>query len=211
MAKMSEKEKRSWQEERNAVIPILLAQFLAGAAVSFGILYGGYYFCDCIPVPKSDDFGDKLTYYIRCCVFPCSVALFLAIVAVSIKRGVTPALNPLAGKEHFVQLDKNFLTNTMEQIALFLMITLALTTYLDGAEMKILPLYSIQWVIGRILFRIGFGIHPKYRSFGMLMNLYASAPYFICLVAYLVYTRGFMYGIPSEMAEIRAGTPKTEL
>lgn len=204
-------EELSWKKQRKALLPLLLTQALLGVALCFGVLYGGY-FCDCIPVPKSDDFGDKLIYYIRCCVFPCSVTLFLAIVAVSIKRGQSAAINPLAGKEHEIYFEKSVLTNTVEQTILFLMITLALITYLDGAEMKIIPLYSILWVIGRILFRIGYGIHPMYRSFGMLSN-FVSALFFLCVVGYLMYTRGFMYGIRSEIAGVGAGagTPKAEL
>jgi uncharacterized MAPEG superfamily protein len=191
---------------------MLVVYGLLAMALSFCILYGGYYHCSCIPVPQSDDFGDKLTYYTRCCVFPCAVTLFLAISNVSLKRGNSAALNPLAGKEHIVQFEKNVLTNTVEQIMLFLMATLVLMTYLDRAEMKILPLYSIQWVVGRILFRIGYGIHPKYRSVGMLMNL-LSAPSFLCVVGYMMYTRGFMYRISSGMAEAGIGTgiPKAEL
>lgn len=195
-----------------ALTPLLLTQMVLSVALCFVVLYGGYYFCDCIPVPKSDE--DKLTYYIRCCVFPCSVTLYLTIIAVSLKRGQSGAVDPLAGKDHLVQFEKNVLTNTVEQLILFLTITLALTTYLDGAEMKLIPLYSVLWVIGRILFRIGYGINSKYRSFGMFTNL-SSSLFFLCVVGYLMYIRGFMYGIPSEIATrvggASDGTPKAEL
>lgn len=190
-------EKLLWKKERKALLPVFATQVFLSAALCFGVLYGGYYFCDCIPVPRSSDLGDKLTYYIRCCVFPCSVVLCIAIQSVANKRGQSMAANPLAGREHKVVLEKNVLTNTVEQTMLFLMITLVLTTYLNAAEMKIIPLYSVLWVIGRVFFRIGYAIHPRYRSFGVVTTLF-TAPIFLILVGYLMYTRGFMYGIPSE-------------
>ena len=70
------------------------------------------------------------------------------------KRGSIPALNPLSGNEHFLLKEKNILANTVEQALVFLMLSLVLTTYLDPSEMKIIPLYSLQWVVGRILFQI---------------------------------------------------------
>lgn len=204
-------EKRLWQEERKALLPVFLFQFALSSLLTFGALYGLYYHCDCIPVPKSDEFKDKLTYYIRCCVFPCCVLLLLAILGVANKRGRSRAANPLAGREHLLMVEKNFLTNTLEQTVLFLMIALTLTTYLGASEMKALPVYTIVWLIGRILFRIGYGIHPKYRSCGISSNFNVSFV-FLSLLAYMMYTRGFMYGIPSEVfSGTGAPTPRSEL
>ncbi len=180
-------EKKEWR----ALLPIFLTQLVLSIVVTASVLYGGYYHCNSIPVPLSNDLGDKLTFYIRCCVFPCAVLLFQAIMGVAHKRGSTPAANPLAGKEHFVVMEKNYLTNTVEQILVFLMITLTLTSYLDASEMKILPVYTLLWLFARILFRIGYGINPRYRAFGMLTCMHCSGV-FIAVIFYLVYTRGFL-------------------
>lgn len=203
-----EAEKRQWAKERKALLPTFLPQLVGSFLFSAAVLYGGFYWCDCIPVPELSDFGDKMTYYIRCCVFPCGVILTFAVMAVANKRGTSCAANPLAGNEDLVLTEKNILTNTVEQTLLFLLITLTLTTYLDPAEMKIIPLYSLLWIIGRVLFNIGYRIHPKYRSLGMLISLVTTA-FFIAVTGYLMCTRGFMYGIVSIAgAEM---PPKAEL
>ncbi len=128
-----EEAKLKW---KNNVLPVFLPQALLGILISTGVLYGGYYHCDCIPVPKSGGFQDKLVYYIRSCVFPSAVVLLLTIMNVANKRGGVGAANPLAGREHFIQVEKNILMNTMEQMLLFLTVSLALITYLDAAEMN---------------------------------------------------------------------------
>lgn len=186
-----------WNKEMKAMAPIFFAQLILSALLTAGILYGGYYHCNSIPVPKSNNFEDTFIYFIRCCVFPCAIVIFNAVVSVIGKRTTTPAANPLAGKEHFLTMEKNFLSNSVEQALIFLMISAVLITYLDTTEMKIIPLYTIVWVVGRILFRIGYGISPLYRSLGMLMHIWTS-PIFIALVSYLMYSRGFMYKISSD-------------
>lgn len=190
--KMVPEEKLQWKvkEEKLGLFPLLLWTLLS-TLIMIGVLYGGYYHCDWIPVPKSDD---KLPYYVRSCVFPCAVVLFWAIISVGKKRRWAGATNPLAGREHLVQVENNFLTNTVEQMLLHLLITLALTTYLDAAEMKIVPLSTFLWVIGRVLFRIGY---PHYRACGIQIN-FSSAAFFILLVAYRMYMQGFMYRISSQ-------------
>ena len=207
-------EKRLWKEQRKALLPLYLAESALALLVTVGVLYGGYYMCDSIPTPKSAALEDKLIYLIRWCVFPSSLCLLWAIVAVSNKRGSSTAINPLAGKEHLLQVEKNILANTLEQCVLFLMICLVLTTYLEGSELRILPVYSFLWVIGRILFAVGYKIHPKYRSVGMLSTFLALSLFFVYIV-YLMYTRGFMYGVETETRrgdiEELASPPKAEL
>ena len=177
-----------------------------GLFMSIAILYAGYN-CDCIPIPSSSNFGDKLTYYIRTCVFPCSVVLYSTIIAVSMKRGSTGVVNPLAGKEHKLMMQKNILTNTLEQTLIFLMVTLVLTTYLESAEMRIIPVFSALWVVGRFLFWLGY---PKYRTLGMSFTL-IPMPGFLGYIGYLMYTRGLMYGIPSSTGGVHTTYEKIEL
>lgn len=188
------REAESLKEQRKNLL--LLLQLVLATAFSVGWLYGGYYYCDFIPVPKSMGVKDIWIYYTRCCVLPCAVVLLLSLHAVINKRTNAPAGNPLAGMEHTLQVEKNILTNTVEQIILFLSISLILATYLDQSEMKILPLYSSFWVIARLLFNIGYRMGPQYRSVGMLCNIESSA-FFLGLVIYLVYSRGFWFGVPT--------------
>ena len=200
------------KQARRKALPLYLLQTLIALTVTVTILYGGYYYCHSIPVPRSNDFVEKLLYAARCCTFPQAVFLLVAILRVGAKRGSTSALNPLAGKEYLLQAEKNVLANTVEQLIVFLLLVVALTTYLEPAEMRIIPLYSLAFIVGRILFMIGYSINPKHRSIGMGINFYLSF-FFIGYIIYLMYLRGFMYGIlmDSSSPTTTTGTGKSEL
>ena len=57
-------------------------------------------------------------------------------------HGFGPAGNPLVGNEHYVQVEKSILINTVEQILSFTFLVLMLTTQLNAGEMYIIPVYS---------------------------------------------------------------------
>ena len=121
------------------------------------------------------------------------------------------AVNPFAGKEHLVVLKQSFLTNTVENTLVFLMLALTLTSsYLDAGEMKIIPVYTTFWLAGRVLFRIGYSIHFSYRSFGFGFSVF-PAVLLIGYVFYLMYDRGFLYGMRSSQGGYGVGTGNTEL
>ena len=199
---MEEKAKRP----RDHILPIFVA-----IAVLVPILCGGYYYCNCIPVPRSNDFSEKLLYAARYCTFPQAVFLLFAIMRVGAKRSSTGTKNPLAGKEHLLQTEKNVLANTVEQLLVFLLLVVTLTTYLEPSEMRIIPLYSLAFIVGRVLFMIGYSISPKYRSYGFAINFFSNV-FSIGYVIYLMYLRGFMYGTDSSNpTAATTGTEKSEL
>lgn len=186
-------DQKKFNEDRRRQIPFYLLQLCLAVTITVTVLYGGYYYCDYIPVPRSNEFSEKLLYTLRYCTFPQAIFVMVAIFRVGSKRGSSPAMNPLSGNEQYVQTEKNVLMNTVEQLLCFLLFMLALTTYLEPLEMRIVPLCSLAFIIGRFLFMIGYSFSPKYRSTGMSVNFFVS---FFCIgyIIYLIYTRGFMYG-----------------
>ena len=193
----------SGEKEKPFSVGLLIFQTLLALATLVFIFYGGYYYCPSLPVPASNDFTSKLIYTLRC-VFPPLVVLEAAILLVGNGRRTSKAVNPLAGVDHLIQLQKNFLANTLEQFLVFMVCTLVLITFLDTPEeMRLVPLYTTAFVIGRILFRVGFGISWRYRTWGMHMNLHSTV-FIIALITYFMFTRGFMFGL--EATAVPSGT-----
>ena len=171
-------------EGRPAIFPVLVA---AGLVTSGVIFYGGYYhWTSFVPVPQSSDFNARAVYTVRWMFLPLLVLAF-AIAKVAMMRFLGYARNPLAGQDGVIQKDKNFLQNTLEQFAVFVFTTLALMTYLEGEEVRLIPLYCINFVLARVFYRIGY---PMYRSWGFFMTL-ASSMFVIGLTTYFMVTRGF--------------------
>ena len=206
-ATMDEKAKKA----RPSTLCVFFFQYSVTLIVMGTILYGGYYHCHSIPIPRSNDFYEKLLYAVRYSTFPQAVFLILAISRVAAKRAITQAaVDPLAGNEHLVQTEKNILTNTVEQLLVFLLLVLTLTTYLEPLEMRIIPLYSFTFFIGRVFFMIGYSFGPRYRGAGMYINA-CLGYFFLGYSIYLIYLRGFMYGVLTDSSNPTVNTGKSEL
>lgn len=182
--------------KRPSTLCVFIFQYSVTLMVMGTILYGGYYHCHSIPIPRSNDFCEKLLYSMTYCAFPQALFVILAIFNVVVKRVITApaAVDPLAGNEHLVQGEKNVLMNTVEQVLAFLLLVLTLTIYLEPLEMWIIPLFSLTFFIGRILFLIGYSFGPRYCGAGMYINMCLSV-LFLGYCIYLIHLRGFMYGI----------------
>jgi hypothetical protein len=78
------------------------------------------------------------------------------------------ATDPLAGSEsERWKVNQRVLSNTVEQCAIFVPITLALATRLDAAHAQILPIATVCWTASRIAFWIGYRRGAVWRAPGM--------------------------------------------
>ena len=181
-------------------------QPVEGILLTFVIFYLGYYHFSCLlPLPKDDNSAIKFQYIMLCSSLP-FVVFLMSTNAVSRKRRKLALFNPLGKREHLLQLEHNFVQNTMEQLMVFFVSTAVVATYLEGEELKLIPLNALVFTVGRILFRVGYGIHPKYRGVGVWC--YFSEQFFmLSLCSYLLYTRGLMFGLVKEkMTPLLNGT-----
>ena len=208
MAAQKDKPKKS--------VPFLMRfQIVEGLLISLSIFYFGYYHLPpVLAVPEKDDFTSKLRHVIHCSVLPCCTFLF-AIGDVLRKRSSKSVVNPLSERERLLQLEHAFAQNTLEQLTVFLISTAILATYLAGEQLKLVALNAIVFTVGRILFRIGYGIHPKYRGVGVWC-FFSGQAFILGLCVYFLYTRGLMHGLeeltvsPSSPSNSET-TPKQEL
>ena len=196
-----EKTEKEWQKKRKQLLPAFIAQMLTALAVLVTIYYGGYYYCDFIPLPASNDFSSKLQFALQWSTFPFAVILFYTTLQVVYKRMTSLAANPLSGKEDNLQLEKNILTNTLEQTAIALILVLALTVYLEQAEMKLVPLHVVTFVVGRTLFIIGYKISPTFRSSGSLTNI-GSTFLILGLIGYFICSNGLIASANSNTGKV---------
>lgn len=216
MATETDTSKKKIEEEYEKIkkksMPLFLLQTLFAFFLNAFILGGGYYYLpSLLPVPESDDFVVKLIYTLRCFVFPQAIVLFFAIARVANRRGSTPAGNPLIGQDaNYLLAEKNALTNTVEQVLTFFLLVVVLITFLEPSEMKIIPLLSLMFVIGRILFIFGYSVGPLYRVAGMISN-FVSVWVIIGSIGYMMYSRGLMYKIPFSATSGGFSPDKTEL
>jgi hypothetical protein len=104
-----------------------------------------------------------------------ALPLLVGVIAVGNNRFLSEAIDPTLQKESLdTIINGRVVENTLQQLVLFLVGTLALGVALAPEQMRIIPAAVIVFVVARIAFWIGYRIHPLYRAFGMAATGYLN-------------------------------------
>jgi uncharacterized MAPEG superfamily protein len=105
-------------------------------------------------------------------LLPCGAVLAAMIVAQMGIRALTGAIDPLAGADGwFLRTNQRVITNTVEQLAVFVPALLALAAGAPAARMG--PVVALAWVfaLARLAFWAGYLAGPRRRAPGMAATL----------------------------------------
>ncbi|KAI1279040.1 hypothetical protein HDE_14117 [Halotydeus destructor] len=176
------------QPANKAVVGILML-------VGFGIIGGSYHLVNtgvlklggATQAATLKNFSAKAEFTVRYWILP-MVWIVLAIFNVGRGRGKHNALNPLTANEPLVQVQKNILTNSIEQTLFTFGVQLSMLPYLTADQvLKFIPLINVLFFVGRFLFAIGY---PNYRSTGFGMTHFPTL--FACMWTFYKFQREHM-------------------
>ena len=116
-----------------------------------------------------------------------ALPLLVAVIAVGNNRFLSESIDPTLNKEDLAtQINGRVVENTLQQLVLFVLGTLALSVGLAPEQMGIIPAAVIVFVLARIAFWIGYRVHPLYRAFGMAATGYLNVGLIAFAIAKLV-------------------------
>lgn len=145
---------------------------VVAAIVGFLLLHGAF-------VPAED----ALTLAFQLIAVPGGLVLLLVILVMAV-RGLTGAYNPLDDPEpRLYRKSQRILANTVEQTAAFVPLLVALGASLPATESAALTALTVVFAVSRVLYAVGYLIHPMGRGFGMSATVTVSAG----IAAYLVW------------------------
>ncbi len=123
------------------------------------------------PPPAVADLAGRLGLAARLSVWP-ALVLLLVILAVVTTRGLCRLFNPIDDPETRVyRVCQRALSNTVEQTLVFLPALTGLCALLPLQSLGFPALFTLLFVVGRVLFWIGYVVHPFARAPGMAMTL----------------------------------------
>lgn len=131
------------------------------------------------------------------------IPMYFCVLNVIMNRLQTSVLNPLSGHEAYIEKSVRILTNTFEQTFMNVICQLSLAVYIHSEYMYFIPYMVFCFVAGRILFIVGYTIHPKYRTFGFVLS------HGITSLAFM-FTLGYATGI-TRLFHSSSSPGKTEL
>ena len=129
-----------------------------------------------------DSNGDRLAYAFRWSVVAV-LPLFVMLAAVGNARFLSEAIDPTLGKEsERMVVDGRVVDNTLQQFVCFLVGIVALSVSLPIERISYVPAVAITFVISRVIFWIGYRIHPLYRAPGFASTAYMNLFMYIAVI-----------------------------
>jgi amino acid permease len=126
------------------------------------------------PAPEGLAAAERVAYTLQWEAIA-ALPLLVAVIAVGNNRFLSEAIDPTLNKEDLAtQINGRVVENTLQQLVLFVLGTLALSVGLAPEQMGFIPAAVIVFVIARIAFWIGYRVHPLYRAFGMAATGYLN-------------------------------------
>jgi uncharacterized MAPEG superfamily protein len=148
----------------------VLRQIPLGLALGFGTV--GLLYVLVPPLEGVDTPADRMMVALRCAGVA-ALTLFAGIQAVAGQRGRSAAIDPIAGagqEPRALLIHARYTQNTLEQLVLFVLVLGALSTYLDAGSIHLLPILTAVFILGRVLFWVGYLRDPMLRSPGMAIG-----------------------------------------
>lgn len=124
--------------------------------------------------PIADTAADRMAYAARWLVVAV-LPLFAMFVTVGNERFFSEAIDPTLGKEdNRMVVNGRVADNTLQQFVVFAVGLLALSVTLPARSLSFIPAATITFVIARLVFWIGYRVHPLYRAPGFSSTAYLN-------------------------------------
>ena len=129
--------------------------------------------------------GDRLALVIKDAVF----ALLPGVIAICIVAAQRLDPNMWVGRtakpNSALDINTRFILNTFEQFTAYFIANAGIALYCPLEEARTLPILTALFVMGRILFWIGYHKNPYLRAFGFGITFYPTVGAFIWLILYM--------------------------
>ena len=127
-----------------------------------------------LPVPEAPTAGDRLAYAARWLALT-AWPLFAMVAAVGNARFLSDAIDPTRGAEDMTMIvNGRVADNTTQQLLLFIAGSLALAAVVPADHLQVIGAAAIVFTIARVVFWIGYRIHPLYRAPGFSSTAYLN-------------------------------------
>lgn len=128
-----------------------------------------------LPVPAGmGTVGERLAYALRWDALA-ALPLFLMVVAIGNARALGPAIDPTLGNEdRAMVINGRVADNTTQQFLLFLAGSLGVAASVPPSWLQGVGAAAIVFVVARLVFWVGYRMHPLYRAPGFAATAYLN-------------------------------------
>jgi MAPEG family len=133
-------------------------------------------------VPSDWTIGDRIALVIKDAV----VAILPAVLAICIVAAQRLDPSMFVGRvpkpNSAVDINNRFILNTVEQFILYFIGNAGLALYCPAQEARTLIVLTVLFVLGRVLFWVGYHYNPYVRAFGFGVTFYPTVMVYLWLI-----------------------------
>lgn len=151
---------------------------VAGGIISIGAYVNPFNFTDELPMPQ------RLSVAIQSLTL-LAVCLVVAVGRLAKYRFTTPEDIDGGGSHECsdqAALLQSLLQNTLEQAVLATLIYMAWAATMPGSTLSVVILAAIAFIVGRVLFFVGYQKGAPSRAFGFALTFYPSVGMLVCIL-----------------------------
>lgn len=138
-------------------------------------------------VPAEWTLGDRIALVIKDAV----IAIVPAVVAICIVAAQRLDPSMFVGRtpkpNSAVDINNRFILNTVEQFILYFIGNAGLALYCPPEEARTLIILTALFLLGRVLFWVGYHYNPYVRAFGFGITFYPTVAVYLWLVLFMVF------------------------
>ncbi len=142
------------------------------------------------PGPQLASRSDRVAAALQLLPYP-ALLLLLMVLACSRILDTPGAQDPFAAAESKrFKINARVITNTVEQLSIFLPLLLALSAVVPASSARLLPVLVLLFVLGRILFWIGIHVQLLYRVLGYEITVFTHVATAFCFAYFKLQADG---------------------
>jgi hypothetical protein len=137
--------------------------------------------------PSEWTLGDRIALVIKDAV----IAILPAVLAICIVAA--QRLNPsmfvgrMPKPNSAVDINNRFILNTVEQFILYFIGNAGLALFCPPEDARTLIILTALFLVGRVMFWVGYHYNPYLRSFGFGITFYPTVTVYLWLILYMVF------------------------
>ena len=132
-------------------------------------------------------FGDRLALLFKCAIFAILPGLIGVAVVAAQRLNPEMWVGQKVRPNSALDINTRFILNTFEQFTLYFIAHAGLCLYAVQHEVRSVPIITGLFLLGRLLFWIGYHKNPYLRAFGFGLTFYPTFGVFVWLMFRMVF------------------------
>jgi uncharacterized MAPEG superfamily protein len=137
--------------------------------------------------PEDWTLGDRIAQMIKDAVFAILPALVAICIVAAQRLDPNMWVGRMAKPNSSLDINTRFILNTFEQFLLYFIGNAGLAIYCPPQEARTLIILTVLFLLGRVLFWVGYHFNPYLRAFGFGITFYPTVVVYLWLMLRMVF------------------------